>query len=1153
MITRNNFQRYQTCRGTFLLICMALLSAMTAITYAYVLSMRIANDAGPSLTVNHLVHQTAKAGATHAAEMLIRDYLDRPLVPTSAVGPHRIFFDPIDNYAAGNLLRDSLTSGANASGTPTATLWNDNDLQPAAKLLNPYRPFRAHEGRQYDYASDNHWLSAFTSPAIPRYIESMSWSMNFLREVGTPPGKIDVTVVPAVAPEVNTPIYYDARWRPVSARVQARYRLRYTVMCEDLSGHLLSGLQASFDRGDPLAIDGDLVATGKSGRGTEFDHAWALKYSPAVCNMLPTQSKVTYDGYLSNAKGSLLFNLPWLGMGGGSSIAEFQNGFTSTGTLVCNPWAWRNSFSYISMNPTRKGLPQMPPQSGTWNRCIPHHAYSWQGLRGYFGDSFAQGDTEFALAGLLTPYGSPTRWDANPDPEAPDATLANYAYNEGPTDSPWRINPLTAPANALSALFSGFRAPPMWEQLYTRKFVVPASGSSWAYPTTQAGWLAILQVLPTPKSSQHGFPNPFRSTFTTKQRATGTALRPFAQFIVSPSADNPRSRTDPCYPSPVSGLVGDQLGRFSDLYLYQNGDRFFGSARHRAIGTCWAHPDTGVRGTMRGHIGIFPSSEPNEPEYGSSTYRPVPGSGDPLEIYIGATLPWESPPNRPKWDQCQAESMAASSYWLDALVAMNASVSVAAAAYQMSTVYPIAPPSGGDTALFAGKWGNSTLDRDTDGDGFNETASAFTNVGDLDRLFLSILGEDPDNPGNNLFTREAIYPVQRGTGTDYNQNPFRPILSTLPMYNPSIVNYGSMFETSPWGAQCPYINTDNARLINLRRSSLLNIRRNLYLNEPSFQSEAVSLVRGTPPYSDDKTQQKAKQLMRCRLRDAERVINDIRMSFLGSNLRYRDRTRNGHVSQGRFRPYDLDGDGWAICSAYVPSDLASLQAIPYTDASGSVASYRFAEPADWSTVVFDEQPDNPGRIDTTTLISSISDPVWVCFRDIDPAIVTLHTGAATSDFLDEITYTLDDGNFPGGTRARTGYTRWFYPAVRVLDATDAVDGPIIDGVAATAPDTYFSISGYFVLEKSRFYRMISRGEVWDEMKKAIVNFAILESVFMLDPDGDVLITSPSKPIAIDPASGKVLDATGIEDTGFIYQRWLKDFYGGSKDRAGNTK
>jgi hypothetical protein len=372
---------------------------------------------------------------------------------------------------------------------------------------------------------------------------------------------------------------------------------------------------------------------------------------------------------------------------------------------------------------------------------------------------------------------------------------------------------------------------------------------------------------------------------------------------------------------------------------------------------------------------------------------------------------------------------------------------------------------------------------------------------------------------------------------------------------------------STW-TQNPY---NTSKPINLRRTTLRKLHE--YLNgidalppadlDAIDKAEAVKLVKGNPGDGSadfPKVVQKMKQLRRCRLRDAERVINDMRMSFFGANLRYLDSTRTGHASRGKFRPLDLDGDGWAICSAYIPSPalapassspqvaLATASTTPANIArlstiGASAEPYRFFEPTDWSTVVYDDAPDNPGK----NLPPAGS--YWVCFKDIDTCVAANITNVqTTSDFTDFITYAIEDGSFPRGP-ARAGYTRWFYPASRVVAAQDAEFGNVDDGVALHPPDTYFSLSGYFVFEKSHFFRLVSRGELWDEWKTRVVDFTNIETALMIDPDGDVY----TKANNFDPGTKVVLDASGMQDTAVIYQNVLTDLFRGDKDRSGESR
>lgn len=1161
--------------GAFLLICMALVASMVALAFAYVLSMRAAASVGPSTTAVYLAQQSARAGTTHAMEVLVRDYLEMPRVPTSDASPHRTFFDPIDN-ATPSSPRDPV-----AASSTEAQVWNDNDASPAAKNLNPYRPFTAHIGRSYDLLFDNRWLGNFSVSSTPRYIEPMYYSLDPGMESGV--GKTDFTVVPGSARGVSAPVYYDSRWQPAATRAEARYRLRYAVMCEDLSGHLLSGLPAEFQRGDPLAVDGDLIATAKNSQGLEFDHAWAKRYAPQVNPMYTRMFHTGQRGILGEGGGIQTFGLLWNGSGGGGIEHSLTQGFDAAGVMrSSSPWAYRTSSAYVGAEIPAKVEHPMGvgwSNAGAISWRIQGKHYSWQSMRTQTYDY-----TDLTTGGLLTPYQAPSRWDRNPDPESVD--VETLAYNEGPTDVPWRINVLTAPVNAIQASLSGFRASRLWDYRLLWKLTIGWAGAptnAWrsgdltngsaANPSTYA--IPPVALAPE-RASNLQIPDAFRHTFATKDRLTGMVDRfPFAQFIVSPSAKNPRCMTGMPYPGPGSGYA-EELGSFSDLFVDAN--QLFGAGTGRAIGACCPRYDYAPRITLMSVFGSFGQSTVSE-----VTGYVIPG---PLQEicygfypYVKSGSIWylQNPSSQTPTNLVHARSL-----WFDSSTALASSVGAAIAAHQRGTSFPAAPPKGGD-AMFSGRWGNPTPDADVNGDGYKESSSAFTNVGDLDRLFLLILGEDPDAPGRNPGTREALYAAMAGSGAHFWDKPYVPRLCALPEYDPAKVEYSTALEPTV----APYTWTQNpygqtlASQINLRRSSLRGLRDGLYTtpvvgpnsarhqaDTNRLKSEAATFVKATPAYPDPMTKAKHRQLMRCRLRDAERLINDMRMSYFGANVAYRDRTRTGHASRGRFRPYDLDGDGWAICSAYCPSAVVPAAV---WNPSASNYPYRFAEPSDWSKVIYDASPDDASAVDGVNAPTDTTGPVWVCFKDVDPAAagLTLTNDPATSDFTDFLTYTTDDDidnmasgrpgeyrrAFPAGCfgiapASRAGYTRWFYPAVRVQAYAGA---DIADGVAHFPPDTYFSISGCYTLEKSHFYRMIVRGEVWDEWRRTVLSTSLLESVFMLDPDGDVIRKSAAKPTPVDPGTGRVSDASGLEDTGIIYQRWLRDLNGGTRNRAAAAK
>ncbi len=54
----------------------------------------------------------------------------------------------------------------------------------------------------------------------------------------------------------------------------------------------------------------------------------------------------------------------------------------------------------------------------------------------------------------------------------------------------------------------------------------------------------------------------------------------------------------------------------------------------------------------------------------------------------------------------------------------------------------------------------------------------------------------------------------------------------------------------------------------------------------------------------------------------------------------------------------------------------------------------------------------------------------------------------------------------------------------------------------TKPPMYFSITGNFWLGKSHYYRVFSRGEVWDNLMNQKIDDATLDSVLAVDPEGN---------------------------------------------------
>ena len=82
--------------------------------------------------------------------------------------------------------------------------------------------------------------------------------------------------------------------------------------------------------------------------------------------------------------------------------------------------------------------------------------------------------------------------------------------------------------------------------------------------------------------------------------------------------------------------------------------------------------------------------------------------------------------------------------------------------------------------------------------------------------------------------------------------------------------------------------------------------------------------------------------------------------------------------------------------------------------------------------------------------------------------------------------------------------------------------------AGPAPDNYFSISGNFFIGKSRHYRVITRGELWDNLVQRPVSGLTLDTVVAVDPQ------------AVGP--------TGLNATSILYQRYHWNKYRATMSR-----
>jgi|GEM_PF-3891958 len=137
-----------------------------------------------------------------------------------------------------------------------------------------------------------------------------------------------------------------------------------------------------------------------------------------------------------------------------------------------------------------------------------------------------------------------------------------------------------------------------------------------------------------------------------------------------------------------------------------------------------------------------------------------------------------------------------------------------------------------------------------------------------------------------------------------------------------------------------------------------------------------------------------------------------------------------------------------------------------------------------------------------------------------------------------------------------------YPSFAGIDFDD--DGVVqcsgYTGKTATAGGTGYgpivpvdqriSLTGCFVMQQSRFFRIIVRGQVFDELRRYPVAEANLETVYAIDPSGLIYDVNRAPSASHDPNGDKLhTDTVDMSASRILFQRWLMNDYQGDKLRS----
>ena len=324
--------------------------------------------------------------------------------------------------------------------------------------------------------------------------------------------------------------------------------------------------------------------------------------------------------------------------------------------------------------------------------------------------------------------------------------------------------------------------------------------------------------------------------------------------------------------------------------------------------------------------------------------------------------------------------------------------------------------------------------------GWNPAAPHFASLAQVDRQFLANLGESFDQPG-------ALRPSQVRAAVDPSTGAARPprfskcttgSTSNNDQSSPATAasyGYGSYLWVGEY-----YVSNNLRTLLTPGDGGLLTPRstdvqpappRFLWLLDEWKADSAATDSDSTAYTPGTAVGLHPTPVARARAKLMERVLNDWRMSFLGSAKAYAD----------DFRPKDFDGDGKVFCSGYLGTQAAD--------------------------------PDTG----------------LTCWQDIDPS-------------------TSGDG--PGnGTRSGD------------------------PGASADKRLTIFSLTGCLAFTRSHHYKIVVRGELYDNVIGRAVAEKYLEAALLVDPDNNVVRSS-------DP---NVLPS-GMGDSTVIMQRPLHNYYRG---------
>ena len=227
-------------RGTFLLMCMALVATLTVLAFAFLRTVQTAHTSGDATTRNLLAREAALDGFQHAGEDLMRGYISDPINP---LGPG---FTRLDNQAIAPFLcingpYSSRAGGSGGNGTAVTNMDHD-DVSPEDHLWDPLTlPWLDFEGICFSNgATSNDGCGRYYEPSFYNFAATTPAAT--FPTIAVPFTNLALTSLPDRADGLFLDEHFvriPSSIPVLQARQQARFRLRYAVDIIDLDSCFL--------------------------------------------------------------------------------------------------------------------------------------------------------------------------------------------------------------------------------------------------------------------------------------------------------------------------------------------------------------------------------------------------------------------------------------------------------------------------------------------------------------------------------------------------------------------------------------------------------------------------------------------------------------------------------------------------------------------------------------------------------------------------------------------------------------------------------------------------------------------------------------------------------------------------------------------------